>query len=265
MRLLSWHHRDRLATSSREAFSSLPEIRPTTTVSSANMTMVLELYLATQSCVYLKYSLILVQTQPWGDPVFRVRGLVVSAHPDDLGPSSEEVQDPGAQGGVQTQLNQLVSQSAANCGVERIAQVNKQHSLLRFVCPHLHVRLSLLPLQALHAPLRPASHQAYGIRVPLSFLWLPDSHAPRPPPAPPSRQSPPTPLTSLTRSRSPRFPARRLVRKGRSGVLASADDDTARLCSPALHFQSSHLSLICNHLRPLQEPGLHSTQRQILP
>jgi len=55
-------------------------------------------------------------------------------------------------------------------------------------------------LTSTSASLRPASHRAYGVRVPLSSPWLPDSHAPRPPPAPPSRQSPPTPLTSLTES-----------------------------------------------------------------
>jgi len=137
--------------------------------------------------------------------------------------------------------------------------------VLRLARPHLHVRLSPLPLRALHAPLHPASHRAYGVRVPLSSLWLPGSHAPCPPPAPPSWQSPPTPLTSLTLSRIPKFPARRLVRKGRSGALASGDDVTARLCSPVSHSQSPHLSLICNHLQPLQEPGLHSTHRQILP
>jgi len=67
MRLLSWHQTDRLATSSRLAFSSLPAIRPTTTVSSANLIMVLELNLATQACVYREYIRGL-RTQPWEDP-----------------------------------------------------------------------------------------------------------------------------------------------------------------------------------------------------
>jgi len=52
------------------------EISPTTTVPSANLTMVLELDLATQSCVYREYSRGL-RIQPQGDPVFRVRGLEV--------------------------------------------------------------------------------------------------------------------------------------------------------------------------------------------
>jgi len=46
----------------------------TTTVSTANLMMVLELNMATQSCVYKEYSKGL-RTQSWGDPVFRVRGL----------------------------------------------------------------------------------------------------------------------------------------------------------------------------------------------
>ena len=50
----------------------------------------------------------------------------VFAHPDDLGPGGQEVQDPGAQGDVQTQLNQLVSQSTWNYGVESRDKVNKQ-------------------------------------------------------------------------------------------------------------------------------------------
>jgi len=119
--------------------------------------------------------------------------------------------------------------------------------MLRFVRPHLHVRLSLLPLRA---PLRPASHQAYGVRVPLSFLWRPDSHAPRHLPAPPSRQSPPTPLTYLTRRRSPRFPARRLVRKDRSGALASGDDVSTAL----LTCSSFPITEPVPCLQPLQEP-----------
>jgi len=57
--------------------------------------------------------------QPWGDPVFRVRGFGgVSAHPDNLGPGGQEVQDPGPQGCVQSQLNQLASQSGGDYGVE---------------------------------------------------------------------------------------------------------------------------------------------------
>jgi len=60
--------------------------------------------------------------------VFRVRGLEVSAHPDNLGPGGEEVQDPSSQGGVQSQLNQLVSQSGGNYGVESRTKVKKQHS-----------------------------------------------------------------------------------------------------------------------------------------
>jgi len=87
MRLLSWHHSD--------------------TVSSANLTMVLELNLATQSCVYREYN---SGRKPGGDPVFRVRGLEVclpSLMIWSLG--GQEVQDRGAQGGVQNQLNQLAS------------------------------------------------------------------------------------------------------------------------------------------------------------
>jgi len=84
--------------------------------------MVLELNLATQSCVYREYSRGR-KTQPWGYPVFRVRGLEVSAHPDDLGPGGQEVQYPGAQEGVQ--LNQLARQSAGTYGLESRVKVNK--------------------------------------------------------------------------------------------------------------------------------------------
>ena len=57
-------------------------------------------WMATQSCVYSKLGGILCSG--WG-----VEG--VSAHPNHLGPGGQEVQDPGTQGGVQSQLNQLVS------------------------------------------------------------------------------------------------------------------------------------------------------------
>jgi len=88
--------------------------------------MVLELDLATRSCVYREYSRGL-RTQPWGDPVLSVRGLEF-AHPDALEPGVEGVHDPGTQGGFQTQLNQLASQSAGKYGVESRTKGNKQHS-----------------------------------------------------------------------------------------------------------------------------------------
>jgi len=62
----------------------------------------------------------------------------VSAHPDDLGPSDQEVQDPGTQGGVQAQHNYLASQSAGNYGVESRAKVSKQHS---HIAPLLSVKM----------------------------------------------------------------------------------------------------------------------------
>jgi len=49
----------------------------------------------------------------WGSCIQGEGSGGVFAHPDDL-----EVQNTGAQGGVQTQLNQLVIQSAWNYGVE---------------------------------------------------------------------------------------------------------------------------------------------------
>ncbi|CAB1422393.1 unnamed protein product [Pleuronectes platessa] len=54
------------------AFSSSPVIRPMKVVSSANLTMVLELWVATQSCVHRECRRGL-STQPWGALVLRVR------------------------------------------------------------------------------------------------------------------------------------------------------------------------------------------------
>ncbi len=48
-------------------------IRPINVVSSGNLTMTLELYVAVQSCVYREYRSGL-RTQPCGAPVLRVRG-----------------------------------------------------------------------------------------------------------------------------------------------------------------------------------------------
>jgi len=95
-------------------------------VSSANLPTVFELDLATQSSVYREYSRGL-RTQPWGDPVFRERGLEVSAHPDDLGPGGLEVQDPGTQGGVQSQLNQLARHSEDSQPVSNPAPFPRGH------------------------------------------------------------------------------------------------------------------------------------------
>ncbi len=56
-----------------QGLSSLSVIRPITVVSSANLTMTLELCVAVQSCVYREYRSGL-RTQPCGAPVLRVRG-----------------------------------------------------------------------------------------------------------------------------------------------------------------------------------------------
>ncbi len=50
-RQLSWHHDASLSTSSKYAASSLLLMRPRTTVSSANLTIEVELWEETQSCV----------------------------------------------------------------------------------------------------------------------------------------------------------------------------------------------------------------------
>ncbi len=52
---------------------SLSVIRPITVLSSANLTMTLELCVAVQSCVYREYRSGL-RTQPCGAPVLRIRG-----------------------------------------------------------------------------------------------------------------------------------------------------------------------------------------------
>ncbi len=56
-----------------EQRTSLSVIRTITVVSSANLTMTLELCVAVQSCVYREYKSGL-RTQPCGAPVFRVSG-----------------------------------------------------------------------------------------------------------------------------------------------------------------------------------------------
>ncbi len=76
-RQLSWHHDVSLSTSSKYAASSLLEMRPRTTVSSANLTMEVELCEDTQSWVYREYSRGL-RTQPCGAPTFRVMELEVN-------------------------------------------------------------------------------------------------------------------------------------------------------------------------------------------
>ncbi len=57
--------------SSADSLSSV--IRPSTVVSSANVTMALELCVATPSCVYREYRRGM-RTQPCGSPVLRVSG-----------------------------------------------------------------------------------------------------------------------------------------------------------------------------------------------
>ncbi len=54
--------------------SSLSVIRPITVVSSANLTMTLELCVAVQSCVYREYRSGAEERSPAGAPVLRIRG-----------------------------------------------------------------------------------------------------------------------------------------------------------------------------------------------
>ncbi len=76
-RQLSWHHDVSLSTSSKYAASSSLLMRPRTTVSSANLTIEVELWEDTQSWVYREYSRGL-RTQPCGAPMFRVMELEVN-------------------------------------------------------------------------------------------------------------------------------------------------------------------------------------------
>ncbi|KAI3366918.1 hypothetical protein L3Q82_009558, partial [Scortum barcoo] len=84
------------------AVSSSPVIRPMMVVSSANLMMVLELWVTTQSCVNREYSRGL-STQPWGAvPVFRVRVEdVVLPIRTAWG---REAQDPVREGGVEPEI-----------------------------------------------------------------------------------------------------------------------------------------------------------------
>lgn len=69
--LFAWYHVPRFLISLRQP-ASLLEIRATTTVSSSNLMMVVELEVATASYVYSEYSKGL-KTQAWGAQVLRVR------------------------------------------------------------------------------------------------------------------------------------------------------------------------------------------------
>jgi len=71
--------------------------------------------------------------QPWGDPVFRVRGLDVY-----LAVRKSRIQAHRGVG-VQTQLNQLASQSGGNYSVESRTKLNKQHGF-----SHVSVRQKTL-------------------------------------------------------------------------------------------------------------------------
>ncbi len=72
-RWFSWHHLVRYSPPLCRPSSSLSVIRPITVVSSANLTMTLELCVAVQSCVYREYRSGL-RMQPCGAPVLRIRG-----------------------------------------------------------------------------------------------------------------------------------------------------------------------------------------------
>ncbi len=77
--------------------SLLSVIRLITVVSSANLTMTLELCVAVQSCVYREYMSGL-RTQPCGAPMLRTRGDEgIVAHTDHLTSACQEVQDAAAQ------------------------------------------------------------------------------------------------------------------------------------------------------------------------
>jgi len=96
-------------------------------VSSANL--MLELDLATQSWVYRDYSRGL-RTQPWGAPVFRVRGLEVclsTLATWGLAVSKSRIQ--AHRGVFRPSSISLPDQSAGNYSVERRAKVNKQQEI----------------------------------------------------------------------------------------------------------------------------------------
>ncbi len=126
-RWFSWHHLVRVLTSSLLALLSLSVIRPITAVSSANLTMTLELCVAVQSCVQ--------GVQEWAEDVAprstsaedQGRWGVV-AHSGHLTSACQEVQDPAAQRSVQSQSLELRNQCGRHYGVKCSTKIHKQHS-----------------------------------------------------------------------------------------------------------------------------------------
>ena len=96
--IISWHPCARALTSSLEASSSLLVIRPTSVVSSANLMIELGEQGVQEAAE---------QAPLWGPCVEDQRSGGVIAYLHHLATACQEVQDPAAQGGVQTQAPEL--------------------------------------------------------------------------------------------------------------------------------------------------------------
>ena len=66
----------------------------------------------------------------WGTSVDDQRSADVVSYLHHLGPARQEVQDPVAQGGVETQGLKLDDELGGYYGVDCLAVVNEQHSYL---------------------------------------------------------------------------------------------------------------------------------------
>ena len=85
--------------------------------------------MATQSLLNRVYRKGL-STHPWGTSRLRISVTGVVAYLHHLGASRQEVQDPVAQGGVQTQGHELVKELGGYFDVEGGVEVNEQHSYI---------------------------------------------------------------------------------------------------------------------------------------
>lgn len=122
--LLAWNRRDSSSWSSRHAISSPVEIRSTTIMPTANFTMVLELYMAVQSCVPgVKLRAQNTTLRGLGVKYESVRGA--ATNPQHLQSTREESEYPVTEGGAQFHLFDIGDQPRGNYGVEGRTVVNK--------------------------------------------------------------------------------------------------------------------------------------------
>ncbi|KAI3353500.1 hypothetical protein L3Q82_020020 [Scortum barcoo] len=159
---------------------SLPQFTLTTVIDqandgrvmlSANLTMVLELWVATQSCVNREYSRGL-STQPWGRRCAQSQGGGCgAAHPHSLGSARQEVQDPVTEGAVEPEVGEGSVEGVHGQTCNRVTYTDRSICVSKgFIT--LQVQVSRVTVHQFYTEAELKCHSSCSPAGPLSYVWL---------------------------------------------------------------------------------------------